>query len=102
MTRLLLAATASVALAACSQQPPAVPEAPPPPVFAPGECDGQAALFALGQPYTDALRDKARDASRAERVRVIRPGEMVTMDFDARRLTLVVDDTGRVERARCG
>lgn len=89
-------------LAACAQEPPAVPEAPPPPVFAPGECDGQAAQFAVGQPYSEALGMQARVRARAERMRTLQPGQVVTMEFDARRLTLDVDAEGRVVRARCG
>src|SRR5438045_7718260 len=49
------AAVVLAALAACAEEPPAVPEAPPPPVFAPGECDAQAAQFAVGKPYDSAL-----------------------------------------------
>jgi hypothetical protein len=89
-------------VAACAQEPPAVPEAPPPPVFAPGECDGQAAQFAVGQAFNEPLAEQARVRARAERLRTLRPGQVVTMEFDARRLTLDVDADGRVTRARCG
>jgi hypothetical protein len=95
-------AAALALLAACAQEPPAVPEAPPPPVFAPGECDGQAAQFAVGQPYNEALGVQARVRARAERMRTLRPGQVVTMEFDARRLTLDLDGEGRVVRVSCG
>jgi hypothetical protein len=97
-----LACAGALALAACAQQPPQVPEAPPPPVFAPGECDGQAAQFVVGQAFNNPLGEEARSRSRAERLRTVRPGQMVTMEFDARRLTLEIDDAGRIVRARCG
>jgi hypothetical protein len=71
-------------------------------VFAPGECDAQAAQFAVGQAWDAALGEQARTRARAERVRAVRPGEFVTMEFDARRLTLQVDAQGRVVAARCG
>jgi hypothetical protein len=96
-----LAATVLATLAACAQEPPAVPEAAPPPVFAPGECDAQAAQSAVGKTYDAALAEEVRARSRAERVRAVRPGEMVTMEFDARRLTLQLDAQGRVVSARC-
>ncbi|SFE57829.1 I78 family peptidase inhibitor [Roseivivax sediminis] len=34
--------------------------------------------------------------------RVIRPGEMVTMEYRADRLTLEVDEGGTITAARCG
>jgi hypothetical protein len=97
-----LSACAAALLVACAQEPPAVPEAPPPPVFAPGECDAQAAQFAVGQAYNEPLGEQARVRARAERMRSVRPGQIVTMEFDARRLTLELDGDGRVVRARCG
>src|SRR2546421_336786 len=90
-----------VFLAACAQEPPQVPEAPPPPIFAPGECDGAAAQFAVGRPFNQPLAEEARQKSRAERVRAVRPGDMVTMEFDARRLTIAIDAEGKVASARC-
>jgi hypothetical protein len=97
-----IAALPALVLTACAQTPPAVPEAPPPPVFAPGECDAQAAQFAVGQPYDEPLGEQARSRSHAERLRAVRPGQMVTMEFDARRLTLEIGADGRVVSARCG
>jgi len=35
-------------------------------------------------------------------MRALRPGQVVTMEFDARRLTLELDGDGRVVRVRCG
>jgi hypothetical protein len=34
-------------------------------------------------------------------VRVLRPGQAVTMEFNAERLNLEVDATGRIVAARC-
>jgi hypothetical protein len=100
MQRLLSLSIAAL-LAACAQQPPQVPEAPPPPVFAPGECDAQSAQFIVGKPYNTPLGEEARQRARAERVRAVRPGDMITMEFDARRLTIDLDAQGVVVRARC-
>ncbi len=93
---------AAVTLAACAQKSSAVPAAPPPPVMVDGECDAQAAQFAVGKIVDAPLIAQAKDRSRAERVRVLRPGVMVTMEFDARRLNIDVDEKGRVLSVRCG
>jgi hypothetical protein len=89
-------------LAGCTVPLPDVPEAPPPPVFAPGECDAQSAQFVVGQPYNEPLGEEARARARAERMRALRPGDMTTMEFNARRLTIDVDGAGNVVAARCG
>jgi hypothetical protein len=106
MPRFPFVRSATVALAAlaagCAVDPPQVPEAPPPPVFVAEECDGQAAQFALGQPFNGPLGEDARKRARAERLRVVRPGDMITMEFDARRLTLELDTLAHVVAARCG
>jgi hypothetical protein len=91
-----------VTLGACAQQPPDVPLAPPPPIIAPGQCNDDAAQFALGKTADPKLADEARVRASAQRVRMVRPGQMVTMEFDATRLTLDVDAGGKVVRARCG
>ena len=100
--RLLPAAALLAAAAGCTVPlPQPVPEALPPPVIVPGECDAQAAQFALGRPYNTPLGEEMRQHAHAERVRALRPGDMVTMEFDARRLTIDLDGEGKIVRARC-
>jgi hypothetical protein len=100
MQRLLSLALLAV-VAGCAQEPPQVPEAPPPPVFAPGECDAQKVQAIVGKAYNSPLGEEARQRSGAERVRAVRPGDMITMEFDAHRLTIELDGDGNVVRARC-
>ena len=56
----------------------------------------------MGRAYNNPLGEQARSRSHAERLRTVRPGEVVTMEFDARRLTIDIDAEGRVARAHCG
>lgn len=90
------------ALGACAQPIPQPPVAPAPPMMAPGKCDAAAAQFAVGRTIDAKLAEEVRVKSGAQRVRVVRPGQMVTMEFDAMRLTLDVDANGRLNSARCG
>ena len=92
----------AASLGACTQQPPQVPPAPPPPIIAPGQCDASAAQFAVGQTASAQLAADARARAQAERVRLLRPGQVVTMEFDAGRLSLDVDAGERVVSVRCG
>jgi len=90
-----------VGLDACAQPLPPAP-VPRPPVIAPGQCNESAARFAVGQVADAKLAEEARIRASAQRVRMVRPGQMVTMEYDAGRLTLDIDAAGRVSGVRCG
>lgn len=65
----------------------------------PGRCDAAKASALVGKPApSDA---EARTAAGAAKVRRIKPGQPVTLDFSASRLTLEIVD-GKVVSARCG
>lgn len=101
----LLAAVALAALAGCSgygQAPAgsAATEAAPPPAAA--QCNAQAAQFAVGQNSTASVMESARARSGAHMARILRPGQVTTMEFNAQRLNLEVDAGGRIVAARCG
>lgn len=66
-------------------------------------CDADKAhAEVVGQPASEASVERARVASGAESVRVIRPGMMVTMEFVESRLNVDVDDDGIITGLRCG
>lgn len=86
-------------VAACAQTaaPPAAP-APSPG----GTCQAAGARFAVGQVATGALLADAQRRAGAQQVRVLRPGQAVTLEFNPARLNLEVDATERVTGVRCG
>ena len=97
----LFSALAFAALAACAQQP--APPQPAPTPAAPGSaCNATPAQFAVGQAGTAELGDRAMRAASAQRYRFLRPGQVVTLEFDAGRLNLDLDAAGKVIRVRCG
>ncbi len=65
-------------------------------------CDAAGAQFALGKTVDERLGEEARGRAHAKVVRVLRPGQIVTREFDASRLTLDADARGVVTRAHCG
>jgi hypothetical protein len=75
------------------------PPAPPPAATA---CDDSQAQWAVGKKVTDADVEQARKDSGAQIARTLKPGQMVTMEFNANRLNLDLDDTGAVTAIRCG
>lgn len=65
-------------------------------------CDAGPANFALGQPYSAELAERARIASGALTVRRLAPEQVVTMEHLESRLSLEVDAGNRVTGVVCG
>ncbi|MCV0395337.1 MAG: hypothetical protein K5872_07890 [Rhizobiaceae bacterium] len=92
--RLLVLAAAGVALSGCQSEAGATR-----PVE--GVCDPAAAEALVGQERISD--DRAKELTGATLVRQIKPGDMVTMDFQQARVTIETDPaTGRIIRASCG
>jgi len=66
------------------------------------QCNADAANAYLGKAADAATIEAARQAAGAERVRTIKPGQMVTMEYLEGRLNLYLDANGRIERIACG
>jgi len=94
-----LAAIASLLTSACSTLTASQVTDPTP---AAGRCNAAPAQFAMGRNADTALENEARTRAGAKAVRVLRPNQVVTMEFNAERLNLTVDDKGRVTRVSCG
>ncbi|RZJ50486.1 MAG: proteinase inhibitor I78 [Acidovorax sp.] len=75
--------------------------APPTPP-ATGQCTAQPAQGAVGQNSTSTVVETARARSGAQIARILRPGQMITKEFNAQRLNLEVDATGRIVAVNCG
>lgn len=111
MSRLTLTATASLTLAALlpacvsasgsGDTPPAV-SADAAVGASTSACDANAAGFAVGQAFTEALGKDMQAKSGAKTMRVLPFGGMATMDFREDRLTVSLDKAGKVERISCG
>ena len=67
-----------------------------------GTCNAGPAQSAIGKSSTAKVVEAARVSAGALMVRILRPGQMVTKEFDAERLNLEVDAAGRIIAARCG
>lgn len=76
--------------------------APAEPEVTAGACDDSQAQWAVGKAVTDADVEQARKDAGAESARTIGPDQMVTMDFNDKRLNLDTDVKGVVTAVRCG
>lgn len=97
---LVALATTSLLISACNSTP-ATGQAPDPAPVA-GRCNAAPVQFAVGRNADAALENEARTRAGAKTVRVLKPNQVVTMEFNAERLNLSVDDAGRVMRVACG
>lgn len=86
--------------AACASTPPAPAQ---PPAEEPAmQCQAAAGQWALGQTADEAVVARVVADTGSERVRVIRPGMAVTMDFREERVNIEVDADNRILSVRCG
>jgi hypothetical protein len=108
MKKASLLLLAGVALMACTpaEEPaatastettPASTPAPPPSDPAADTCNMAQYASLVGKPSTDAGVPPA-----SATVRIIRPGDQVTMDFQATRLNIEVGADGAITAIRCG
>jgi len=96
--RFLIANLGLLSLAACAvAQSDATAVGP-----APGICRGDALDQFTGQPASQELGRRMMLASGARTVRWVPKGSVVTMEFNAERVTVLLDGSNRVERASCG
>lgn len=95
----LLAAPLLLVITACTGT---LAPAPAPPDRGGNECKAADAQFAVGQNADAALLEQARQRSGSRIARILRPGQMVTMEYSAERLNLDVDASGKVASVRCG
>ncbi|MFT3726102.1 MAG: I78 family peptidase inhibitor [Hyphomonadaceae bacterium] len=115
MKNLSLALVAGLALMACSPSTEPTPTTPAEPMAtAPAEpappattppadpaaadtCNMAQYMVLVGKPATDPAVPAA-----SATVRIIKPGDQVTMDFNAARLNIDIDAAGNVSGVRCG
>ena len=74
----------------------------PTPMPSPVRCNADRVQALVGREAKPRVVQRAKKRSGARTVRVIRPGQPVTMDFRSDRLNLEVDRDNTIRSARCG
>lgn len=67
-----------------------------------GRCQASGAEFAVGKQASSELTEQARKASGSQIARVIKPSDIMTLEYRSERLNLNADDRGIVTRVNCG
>lgn len=89
-------------LAACASSTPPVETGGPLPPQADGSCNADAAQSFVGKPADAQNTEQARIAAGADVARVLKPGQVVTMEYRQGRLNLDVDASNTITGVRCG
>ncbi|MFJ4433373.1 I78 family peptidase inhibitor [Pseudomonas sp. NPDC089395] len=67
-----------------------------------GRCEASGAEFAIGKQGSADLLEQARKASGSQMARILKPHDVVTLEYRSERLNLNVDERGVVTRVNCG
>ena len=65
-------------------------------------CEAKGAEFAIGKKASPELLEQARTHSGAQYARVLRPSDMVTLEYRSERLNLNTDENLVITRVNCG
>ncbi|MDE1166830.1 MAG: I78 family peptidase inhibitor [Pseudomonas sp.] len=98
---------AAVVLAGCStsgspEKASGTSAAPAPAVANDGRCNADGAQYAIGKPASAALLEDARKRSGAQIARILKPTDVMTLEYRSDRVNLNTDDKGVVDRVNCG
>lgn len=66
------------------------------------QCNAAPAKAIIGKKATRELLAQARSLAGARILRVVGPDEMITQEYNASRLTVLLDEQGMVAEVRCG
>lgn len=73
------------------------------PSFSSGQdCDAQPVQNLIGTKLTSSIEAQIRQASTSSKTRVLKPGEVMTMEYDPKRINLILDQQGALTALRCG
>ncbi|MBO9356080.1 hypothetical protein GG851_18995 [Bordetella petrii] len=66
------------------------------------DCDAQRVQDLVGKKYSESVADDARSRSQSSQLRVLRPGQVMTMEYNPTRLNIILDAGDAISALRCG
>jgi len=74
-----------------------------PPTGAPSAtCDAQPVQDLIGKKFSDSVGNDAQSRSHSSQSRVLRPGQVMTMEYNPARLNIILDGGDAISALRCG
>ncbi|AEA70054.1 MULTISPECIES: I78 family peptidase inhibitor [Pseudomonas] len=92
---------AAVVLSGCSSTSESTPE-PVATETGHSRCEAKGAEFAIGKQASPQLLEQARTRAGAQIARILKPNDMVTLEYRSDRLNLNTDANLVVNRVNCG
>jgi len=65
-------------------------------------CDAQPVQDLIGKRYSESVAGDARSRSQSAQLRVMRPGQVMTMEYNPARLNIILDGGDVITALRCG
>lgn len=65
-------------------------------------CDAQPVQNQLGKKYSTSIDGTLRSGANASQLRVLKPGEVMTMEYLPTRLNVILESDGSISALRCG
>ncbi|MBO1110543.1 I78 family peptidase inhibitor [Bordetella petrii] len=65
-------------------------------------CDAQPVQGLIGKKYSESVAGDARSRSQSAQLRVMRPGQVMTMEYNPARLNIILDGGDVITALRCG
>jgi len=95
----LSATLALTALVGCVRPAPPAPQAP---AIASTDCDASGVQSWIGRSWRVTLNNELQRASKSQVVRVMWPGEPVTLELNPARLNVLLDRQNTIQQLYCG
>ncbi|WP_033534643.1 I78 family peptidase inhibitor [Bordetella trematum] len=102
MYRKLLPLMLAAALAGCASQNTSSSSSATARAAGDKTCDAESMQKQVGKTYTDSLGDDIRKGSQSSALRVLRPGQVMTLEYNPMRVNIIIDGQGKVSAVRCG
>lgn len=65
-------------------------------------CDADPAQSLIGKTYNSSIDQEARSLSGSRTIRTLRPGQVITMEYDPERINLRLDERDTIITVGCG
>jgi len=99
MPRFLFPAVVLTAITGCVHPAPPAPQSP---AVASADCDASGVQSWIGRSWRVTLNDELQRASASQVVRVMWPGELVTLELNPARLNVLLDRQNTIQQLYCG